>query len=295
LDRGGGELDELFLNFVYQPLRDASGQITGIFAHGVDVTAQVRARRQIEELYGRVQAANRSKSEFLAAMSHELRTPLNAIIGYVDLLSLGVRGAITPTQQGDLERVRAAGQYLLSLINDLLNFTRLEAGRVEFRLRETPLEDVMANALELVRAQLTRKGLRLELGRSAPSLTAYADGERVQQMLINLLTNAIKFTDEGGTISVWADEGLTSTGAPAARIHVRDNGMGIPGEQLAEIFEPFVQVQRHPRAGSQQGVGLGLSITRDLARGMGGDILVMSEVGQGSTFTIVLPRAASPR
>jgi signal transduction histidine kinase len=295
LDRGDGVFNEWFLNFVYQPLRDGSGQITGIFVHGVDVTTQVRARREIEELYGRVQAANRSKSEFLAAMSHELRTPLNAIIGYIDLLSLGVRGAITPAQLADLERIRAAGQYLLSLINDLLNFTRLEAGRVEFRPCDTSLEDVTASALELVQAQLAQKGLRLERGRSRPDVTAYVDGERVQQMLINLLTNAIKYTESGGTITVWVDDGATADGAPAARIHVRDTGIGIPAEQLTHIFEPFVQVQRHPRAGSQLGVGLGLSITRDLAHAMGGDILVTSELGRGSTFTIALPRTAPTR
>ena len=246
--------------------------------------------REIEELYGQVRAANQSKSEFLAAMSHELRTPLNAVIGYVDLLLLGVRGQLTGAQTADLERVRGAGQYLLSLINDLLNFTRLEAGRVEFRLQNVTLNGVIASALELVQEQLTRKGLRLHFQPAATDVTAYADAERVQQMLINLLTNAIKYTDSGGTISISVDEHTTASGAAVARVHVRDTGMGIPPEQLTRIFEPFVQVQRHPGAGSQQGVGLGLSITRDLAHGMGGDVQVVSEVGRGSTFTIVLPR-----
>jgi signal transduction histidine kinase len=238
------------------------------------------ARREAE-------AANRAKSEFLGTMSHELRTPLNAISGYAELLDLEIRGPLTDAQRQDLARIRRNSQYLLSLINDVLNFARLGAGRVEMRIADVRLAEVIAGLEALVAPQVHAKGLSYEPGVHDPALAARADPERLQQVLLNLLTNAIKFTDAGGRI-VLSCEAATD----AVRVRVRDTGRGVPADELGRIFEPFVQVDRHPTHGSQQGVGLGLAISRELARAMGGEITVESTVGAGSTFTLTLPRPA---
>jgi signal transduction histidine kinase/CheY-like chemotaxis protein len=285
----GAALDEVFVNFVYQPLFEPDGRVSGIYVHGVEVTDQVRARREIDQLYQHVREANASKTQFLAAMSHELRTPLNAILGYTDLLTLGVRGPITPTQREDLDRIQNASRYLLSLINDILNFTRVEAGQVDFHIEAVDVAALLAQARELVVQPLEAKGLRLLYRPPSEAVTVRADAERAQQVLLNLLTNATKFTEAGGTVSLDC-----TVAADTVRIHVRDTGRGIPADQLERIFEPFVQVERSRGRESQHGVGLGLAISRDLARQMGGDLTVESTFGRGSTFTITLPRADPP-
>ena len=237
------------------------------------------------------EAANRSKTEFLSMMSHELRTPLNAIGGYAELLALGVRGAVTPDQVDYLTRIQRAGRHLQGMISDLLNFTRLEAGHVQFDLRDIDLEQVLIDAEMLVAPQMAERGLtirREETEHTGPcgSLTVRADDEKLRQVLLNLLTNASKFTPSGGTITMMCD-------SDAERVYVRvaDTGRGIPEDQLARIFEPFVQIDRASTASSQQGIGLGLAISRDLARGMGGELTATSTVGVGSTFTLTVPAA----
>ena len=232
------------------------------------------------------QAANRAKSEFLAVMSHELRTPLNAIGGYAELMALGIRGPVTAEQQEDLARIQKAQQHLLGLINAVLNYARVEAGAVQYALADVRACEALAVVEALVTPQLRAKSLTFRTA-CAADLVVRADPEKLQQVLLNLLSNAVKFTRPGGQITV---TGEAAADGGAVRLVVGDTGIGIPGAKLAAIFEPFVQVdQRLTRV--SEGVGLGLAISRDLARGMGGDLTASSVVGAGSAFTLRLPAA----
>jgi len=229
--------------------------------------------------------ANRAKSAFLATMSHELRTPLNAIGGYVQLLELGIQGPITEQQADALARISRAQRHLVRLINDVLNLARIEAGRVEYNLAPCNLEEMAHAVLPMVEPQLQSRGIRYSV-EIAPELTAYADREKVQQILLNLLSNATKFTPANGSVTVTgAAEGERGE---RVRLAVRDTGVGIPAERLAHVFEPFVQVD-DSHARRAEGTGLGLAISRDLACGMGGDLSAESQVGVGSAFTLTLP------
>lgn len=232
--------------------------------------------------------ANTAKSEFLANMSHELRTPLNAISGYVELLSMGIRGPVTALQLEDLRRVKSSGQYLLSLVNDVLNFARLDAGQVNTNIEDVPLNETLAGIDEMIAPQLKAKHLLYSFEPCDPTLTVRADQDKVRQILLNLLTNAVKFTDAGGSVAVRCD-----TDECGVRVVVSDTGRGIDSNKLTSIFEPFVQVDRHLTVSSQQGVGLGLAISRDLARNMDGDLTATSTPGEGSTFRLALPRGAT--
>ncbi len=248
-----------------------------------------RARVAAEQAQLVAESANRAKAEFLATMSHELRTPLNAIGGYVDLMELGIRGAVTPEQLDDLARIKKSGRHLLALINDILNFAKLEAGKVDFRFADTSLLDLVGGVEALVSPQMHAKGIRVVYERCEPEIATRADAEKVQQILLNLLTNAQKFTPSGGRI------GIACTAADdVVSIAVSDTGRGIPADKLESIFEPFVQVDRHLATDtvpySQRGIGLGLAISRELARAMGGDISAESIVDRGSVFTLTLPR-----
>jgi len=235
-----------------------------------------RARAEAEE-------ANRAKSQFLAMMSHELRTPLNAIGGYVDLMDLGIHGPITDAQRESLDRIRRGQQRLLGLINDVLNFARIEAGQVQYRIEDVPVDEVVRGVGSLMEPLILEKGLHYRYLPSPP-LAVWADRERLEQIVLNLLSNAVKFTPEGGLIEVsWvARDGV--------EIHVRDTGRGIPEADLEAVFNPFVQVDANLTR-ENQGTGLGLAISRDLARAMGGDLRVSSTLGAGSTFLLRLPSA----
>jgi signal transduction histidine kinase len=241
--------------------------------------------RASEEARQQAEAANRSKTEFLAAMSHELRTPLNAIGGYTDLLLLGVRGPITDEQRADLERVARSQRHLLGVINDILNFARVEAGFVEYDLRPVAVSELMAEVEPLVGPQLAAKALDFSHDAGPAGLRMQADREKVRQVVLNLLANAVKFTEPGGRVWMSA-EAL----GPTVALRVHDTGVGIPAGRQSAVFEPFVQVHRS-LATPVEGTGLGLAISRDLARGMGGDLTVESAAGSGSTFTLTLPAA----
>jgi signal transduction histidine kinase len=256
-----------------------------------DVSERMLAEREREELLqvaeqARLEAesANRSKSEFLAVMSHELRTPLNAIGGYAQLLELGIRGPITEPQRADLERIMKSQSYLLSLINDVLNFAKIESGHLNVEPTDVKLAEVVEGMRDFVQPQLRQRGLSFSLERCDEALLVRADREKVQQILLNLLSNALKFTPSGGRITLrcaGADDG-------GATVTVEDTGQGIAPDKLEWIFEPFVQVDRRYKR-EQEGIGLGLAISRELARAMGGDLVARSAEGRGSTFELRLP------
>jgi signal transduction histidine kinase len=229
--------------------------------------------------------ANSAKTLFLRAMSHELRTPLNAILGYTEILELGIRGVVNPAQTKDLGRIKRAAGYLLRLINDVLSVARFEAAR-PLHLISIAVNPVLAEVEGLCALQATAKGLTLTVTPSERELLVTADAERFQQILLNLITNAIKFCSAGG-IDVTCDGD-----ASMVRVCVKDTGCGVCPADIDRVFEPFVQIDRHLTTEAQQGVGLGLSISRELARAMHGDLTVQSTEGVGSTFTLTLPIAS---
>jgi PAS domain S-box-containing protein len=235
-------------------------------------------------LFHDAEEANRAKSEFLAAMSHDLRTPLNAVGGYVELLGLGIHGPLSDAQREALDRIAANQRHLLTLINDILSFARLEAGRLEFELEPLAAADVLSSLEALVAPQAEARGVAYSIERCDPGIRVHADPERIRQILLNLVGNAIKFTPGGWVTVESAAEG------PWVEFRVRDNGRGIPAEEMERIFDPFQQVGRRLNQ-PQEGVGLGLAISRDLARAMNGDLTAESTPGEGSTFTVRLPCA----
>ena len=250
-----------------------------------------RLRAQAVELERRTreaEVANRSKSDFLAAMSHELRTPLNAISGYAELMQAGVGGPLTARQREQLARIQHSQRHLLSLINDILNFSRIEAGKVAYDITLVELQPLIDSVAPMIDPQAIQKGITLTFEPCARDVTLYADRMKLEQILLNLLSNAVKFTPEGGAITVACD-----ADEAAARVRVRDTGIGIPEDKIESIFAPFMQVGRS-LASPKEGTGLGLAISRDLATAMRGSLTVESREGEGSTFTLTIPRTPPP-
>ncbi|MEO8194488.1 MAG: HAMP domain-containing sensor histidine kinase [Gemmatimonadales bacterium] len=233
------------------------------------------------------ETANQAKTAFLGAMSHELRTPLNAIGGYVELLDMGLRGPVTEQQRADFARVKTNQQHLLVLITEILNYARLGGGHASYNVIDFNAHEALVRALELLEPLVAQRGLVCELIACDSGIEIRADPEKMTQILVNLLSNAIKFTPAGGRISVECE-----ATDDIVHVHVSDTGIGIPANQLETIFEPFVQLQAL-LADREGGVGLGLAISRDLARAMDGDLSVESTEGNGSRFTLSLPRSTT--
>ena len=252
---------------------------------GACVAARHRTEEHLRQAREIAEQANRAKSEFLAVMSHELRTPLNAISGYVDLLTLELGGPVTPKQRDFLGRIQNSQKHLLSVIEDVLGFARLETGHLSFAMQPVLVYDAILSLETMLEPELRKRQLTFTRQVPEPNLVALADPEKLRQILLNLLANGMKFTPEGGRISIGAErDGET------VRMWVSDTGIGIPSDQLQQVFDPFFQVERGPTR-SYSGVGLGLSIARDLARAMKGEIWLESTPGQGSTAWLVLPVA----
>jgi signal transduction histidine kinase len=262
--------------------------------------SELKSRQLEREKAARVHAeeANQAKSDFLAVMSHELRTPLNAVIGYAELLDLGVAGALSPAQRQQVGRIVSSGRHLLSLVSEILDLAKVDAGRLSVEHVPTGVAEVVDSAIVLAQPQAEARGLRLVAPSHLPRDVRFVgDHERVLQILANLLSNAVKFTEPGGTVRLDVVQGepppeskqlIVATQWIALR--VSDTGMGIHPENIERIFSPFVQGDRgHTRR--TDGTGLGLTISRRLARLMHGDVVVQSALGEGSTFTLWLPAA----
>lgn len=245
-------------------------------------------------------SASRAKSNFLATISHELRTPINAIVGYTEILTLGIQGPLTPEQEESLGRVRTSAQHLLALVNEVLDLAKIESGTMQVARRPASTRETIDAAVAMVHPQATAKSVQLCVECTSAGSAMYVGDERgVRQILANLLSNALKFTARGGEIALHCGETIAPSesdhlegGTRYVTIAVSDTGSGIDPDDLPRLFQPFTQLESNvgnPYTRSRTGAGLGLSISRELAHLMGGDITVRSKVGEGSTFTVWLP------
>ncbi len=309
--KNGSRID---ISLSTSPIRDADGGVVGAAKIARDITESKRARQALALLNDRLAAqteelesanehlnavadlaresqleaerANRVKSEFLAAMSHELRTPLNAISGYADLMKAEVAGDLPADYHAYIEKIQRSQRHLQDLIGRVLDFSKLEAGKLTVSVAPTPVEHLLSSVEPMIAPQAHARQLSLHVLSPSPGLAVLADSDRTCQILLNLLSNAVKFTQPGGSIVVETVPGADTD----VEIRVRDTGPGIPPRDLERVFEPFVQLDTTLTRG-HEGTGLGLAISRDLARAMKGDLFAESVVGEGSTFVLRLPRA----
>jgi PAS domain S-box-containing protein len=275
-------------------LRDASvRRASEVSMHALNRSLNARVAQRTRELEialegeqsarKEAEAANRIKTELFARLSHEFRTPLHAVSGYLEILEQNIHGILTADQRRDVERIHQAQEHLMALVNMILDFAKLEGGTIELSMAEVPVEETLRGAEALVAPQFAKKGISYTHHAGDQSITVFADREKVQQIMVNLLANAMRFTPSVGAVDLdWRVEN------EEVLVHVRDTGPGIPADKTELIFEPFVQL-RAPGSLPTGGTGLGLPISRDLARAMGGDVRVTSAVGVGSVFTLRLP------
>jgi signal transduction histidine kinase len=250
--------------------------------HSALAIQNARLFREIEHKSRELEAASRHKSEFLANMSHELRTPLNAIIGFSEVLSERMFGELNEKQDEYLTDIHASGQHLLSLINDILDLSKIEAGRLELEVSDFDLPTAIENALTLVHERATRRGIALRMIVDGRLGQVQADERKIRQVVLNLLSNAIKFTPDGGRIDVRA-----AAVDGSVEVSVSDTGVGISPEDQEAVFEEFRQVGAAVK--KVEGTGLGLALSRKFVELHGGRLWVTSEVGMGSTFTFTVP------
>lgn len=247
------------------------------------VAAQLRRQQhELRDANIRIDAASEAKSRFLAAVSHDLRTPLNAILGFSDILLQRLFGDLNEKQEEYLRDIRGAGEHQLSLVNDLLDLSKIEAGKMELHPVPFSLRELLQQTQSVVAPLAEARHLRLELDLAADLPTIQQDPARLRQVVLNLLSNALKFTPDGGTVRTQAEshDGLIT-------VAVSDTGVGISAEDQAKVFEEFQQVGASARSG--QGTGLGLAIVRGFVRMMGGEVTLRSAIGEGSTFSVTLP------
>jgi len=270
------------------PLRDAYGAIIGYLLIGSDNSVRKRVEAELNAALAAAEKANRAKSDFLSGMSHELRTPLNAILGFAQLIESGSPSP-TPSQKRNLDQILKGGWYLLELINEILDLSLIESGKVSLSRESVSLVEVMLECRALVEPQALQRGIGMTFPRFETPYFVKADRTRVKQILINLLFNAVKYNKPGGTVSVEC----TLSSQDRIRISVRDTGAGLAPEQLAQLFQPFNRLGKE--AGAEEGTGIGLVVTKRLVELMGGAIGVDSAVGVGSVFWIELSLARAPQ
>lgn len=279
----GGE--RVWISWTNKPIYGPAGDLTGCLCVGNDITDLILLERQLVRAKEAAESADRLKSAFLATMSHELRTPLNAIIGFTGILLQGLPGPLNEEQQKQMGMVQHSARRLLELITDVLDLSKIEAGRLEVARAPFDLEQSILKAVQTVRPLAEGRGLSLTADVSPEVGRSTGDSRRVEQVLLNLLNNAVKFTESGGIVLEARRQGDTVV------VSVQDTGIGVRSEDLSKIFEPFYQcdgglTRKH------EGTGLGLSISRKLVEKMGGSITARSRHGEGSTFTVVLPAPA---
>jgi signal transduction histidine kinase len=252
---------------------------------GASVAEHRRTEEWLRHARELAETANRAKSDFLAVMSHELRTPLNAISGYVELLDMQIAGPVSERQRDYLSRIKSSQSHLLSLLEEVLGFARLETGRLAVSLQPVIVYDAIVALESMLQLEMQKKRITFQSHVPDLSVVALADPDRVRQILLNLVANGVKFTPEGGRITVGAQRE-----EDRIRLWVTDTGIGIPSDKLEHVFEPFFQVDHGPKR-KYPGMGLGLAIARDLAKAMNGELWMESTPGVGSTAWLVLPAA----
>lgn len=273
------------LDFTYVPDRAKNGEVQGYFALIMDITERKRIEEDRNRALIEAENANRAKSNFLAEVSHELRTPLNAILGFSEVLSHEYFGPLGQKKYQEYAAdIHASGEHLLALISDILDLSTIEAGKLSLNKEALCIEEIASECMSIVTGNAGTKGVTLTTELSGELAPLHADRRAVRQILLNLLTNAIKFTPEGGSITLQVQESENSMA-----LKIADTGVGIPVEKLPNLAEPFTRLEQDPH-NTVEGWGLGLAITKSLMELHEGELQIESEVGKGTTVTVTFPK-----